>query len=230
MRPLKIVFLVFILVISYSGSFAQVIDRPNQALKSPEPLSLQKIETAAGKTVFYFTLVNQVKDGYFCAEKNIFLVFPDGTRSKLIGADGIPVCPAYHKFSSPGERLDFKLVFSEIPADLKWLDLVEECESGCITFYGITLDRELNTRLDDLFQKAEKTTPEASIPLFKAMIDELDSRNLGIEGLLYLNIINASLEANDRIGAAVWYKRLLVSGAPRLSYYIKFLNDKGVRF
>jgi hypothetical protein len=208
----------------------QTFLNPNSALKSPKTLDVKKIEITPEKTIVSLTIENQIEGGYFCAEKSIFIIYPDGTRSKLLKADGIPTCPEMYKFKEIGEKLDFTLVFPALKNDVQWIDLVEECSSGCMFFYGLTLDAQMNTKIDDLFQNAEKATPEESIGLFKSMIDEIDNKNLGIEGLLYINIINASLEAGDKIGASVWYKRLLTSGAPRLSYYIKFLNDKGVKF
>ena len=220
--------ILFSLVMTWAD--AQVVDHPNQAMKSPEPLVVDKIVTGNGQTTLFLTIENKIKDGYFCADKRIYLVYPDGTRQKLIRAEGIPVCPDYHKFSEPGEKLEFSLVFPAVKEGTPWVDMVEECESGCMFFYGLTLDQEMNRKLDDLFTRAEKTTPEESINLFKSMIDEIDSKKPGIEGLLYINIISASVESGDKVGASVWYRRMLISGIPRLSYYIKYLNDKGVRF
>ncbi|HVN58649.1 MAG TPA: hypothetical protein VMT63_10150 [Bacteroidales bacterium] len=228
-RLLKLVLpAIFFLICKPTG--AQVFLHPNQAMKSPETIVINRIETTNGFSTFSLSIENRIKDGYFCADRNIFLVYPDGTRSKLLKAEGVEVCPDYHRFREPGEKLDFRFVFPAIKENTPWVDLIEECSSGCTFFYGITLDSELNRRLDELFIKAEKVSPEASIGLFKSMIDELDSKNLGIEGLLYINIINASLEAGDKVGASVWYRRMLTSGAPRLGYYIKFLSDKGVKF
>jgi hypothetical protein len=222
----------FILIFFQCAAFisAQVIDHPNSAMKSPETLVINRIETTNAKTIVYLTLENRIKDGYFCADKRIYIIYPDGSRSKLIKAAGIPTCPEMHKFKEAGEKLDFTLVFPALKKDVQWIDIVEECSAGCLFFYGLTLDLELNKKLDELFQNAAKTTPGESIALFKSMIDETDSKNPGIEGLLYINIIIASVEAGDKPGASVWYKRLLASGVPRASYYVKFLNDKGIRF
>jgi hypothetical protein len=230
MKDRKSVILLIVILFFAATVQAQVIERPNCGMKSPNTLVIDRIETGNGSSTFYCSVENQIKDGYFCADKNIFVIYPDGTRSMLIKAEGIPVCPAMYKFKSIGEKLEFRLVFPVLKENVQWIDLVENCSSDCMFFYGLTLDNQLNTRLDELFQKAEKATSEESIGLFKSMIDEIDNKNLGIEGLLYINIINASIEAGDKIGASVWYKRLLASGAPRLSYYVKFLNDKGVRF
>lgn len=223
------IFILSFLLYSAMG-LAQVIDHPNSAMKSPETLVINRIETGDGKTTVYLTLENRIKDGYFCADKNIFIIYPDGSRSKLVKAVGIPSCPEMHKFKEAGEKLDFTLVFPALKKDVQWIDLVEECSSGCMFFYGLTLDQGLNRQLEDLFLKAEKATSEESIGLFKSMIDETNGKNLGINGLLYINIIIASVEAGDKPGASVWYKRFLTSNSPRLSYYLKFLNDKGIRF
>ena len=37
-------------------------------------------------------------------------------------------------------------------------------------------------------------------------------------------------EAGDKVEAAVWYKRLLSSNAPRLKEFVKFLNDRGIKY
>jgi hypothetical protein len=230
MKDRKSVFLTTVILLFSAAIQAQVIAHPNCGMIIPNTLVIDRIETANGTSVFYFSVENQIKDGYFCADKNIYLIYPDGSRSKLKKAEGIPVCPAMYKFKTVGERLDFRLLFPAIKENIQWIDLVEECSSDCMFFYGLTLDKQLNTRLDELFLKAEKATPVESTGLFKSMIDEIDNKNLGIEGSLYINVINESLAAGDTIGASAWYKRMLTSGAPRLSYYIKFLNDKGVRF
>jgi len=48
--------------------------------------------------------------------------------------------------------------------------------------------------------------------------------------LLYINIINATVEEEDNVNTIVWYKRLALSNAPGLSQYLKYLNDKGIKY
>ncbi len=209
---------------------AQVIEKPNQAMKSPETLTLNKIETVKGKSVFYFTLESKIANGYFCLDKNTYIIYPDGSKERLLKASGIPECPDNYNFKNAGDKLDFSLSFPALRKDAQWVDLVEDCSSGCMFLYGITLNRQLNSDLDKAFSESEKSTPENSVRIFSNILESIDSKNLGIEGLLYLNIINASLEAGDKVGAEVWYKRLGASGAPRLNFYLKYLNDKGIKF
>ncbi len=61
-------------------------------------------------------------------------------------------------------------------------------------------------------------------PLFK----KKEQNNINLHNLH--NIINAAIEAGDKTEASVWYKRLLSSGAPRVNYYVKYLNDRGIKY
>jgi hypothetical protein len=209
---------------------SQIIVQPNTGLKSHETMELGKIEITSGKTVVYFTIENRLEGGNFCADKNIFIIYPDGRRIKLINAEGIPVCPDNYKFKSIGEKLDFSLTFPALRKGTEWIDIVEECESNCFYFYGITLNPELNKRLDEAFILAAEGDPVKTMQLFRKILESADNQNQGIEGSLYINIISAAIESGDKVEAAVWYKRLLSSHAPRLNLYVKFLNDRGIKF
>ncbi len=210
--------------------FSQTILKPNFALKSHETLEITKVEITPEKTVVYLSVENRIDGGNFCADKNIVIIYPDGSKIKLFKADGIPVCPDTYKFNSIGEKLDFSLIFPTLKAGTEWFDLVEDCATNCFWFHGITINNDLNKKLDEAFTLAAKGEPEDNILLFRNILESIDDRNMGIEGSLYINVINAAIEAGDKVEAAVWYKRLLSSHAPRLNLYIKYLNDKGTKF
>jgi hypothetical protein len=209
---------------------SQVVERPNFAMKSHETLELLKIDIQPSKTVLFFSIENRIAGGNFCADKNISIIYPSGEKLKITEASGIPVCPATYNFKTIGEKLFFALVFPPLKQGTEWVDIIEECSSNCFWFYGITLDPGLNRKIEDVFVAASAVKPEESIILFRKLLDEIGEKNLGIEGLVYINIINAAIEAGDKVEASVWYKRLQTSGAPRLNYYLKFLNDKGIKF
>jgi hypothetical protein len=210
--------------------FPQTFDLPNVGLKSPETLEISKVEITVHKALFYLTVENRREGGTFCADRNVFLIYPDGTRHKLVKASNIPVCPDSYKFKDIGEKLQFTLEFPPLKAGIKWVDIVEECSSNCFWIYGITLDNDLNKRLDEAFIQASKSKPADNILLFKSLLDSIGSQDHGIEGLLYINIINAAAEDGDKVNSSVWYKKLVSSHVPRLNYYIKYLNDKGIKY
>jgi hypothetical protein len=227
-RELLLITGILLLFTSYSRS--QSFIQPNYGLKSHETLVINKIEATNIATTIFLTVENRRSGGTFCADKNIFMIYPDGTRIKLISSNGIPVCPDSHKFNSIGERLDFTLTFPPLRKDVEWIDLIEDCTDNCFHFYGVTLDNELNRKLNDAFYLAENDDPVKAMVSFIDILNETDSKNPGVEGLIYVNIITLARQSGT-IGSAIdWYKKLKNSGAPRLPEYIKFLNDKGIKY
>jgi hypothetical protein len=230
MRKKVLSFLTFILTFS-TVAYTQVFISPNSALRSHETLVIQKVDLSAKSTIVYFSVENRRSEGgSFCADKNIYIIMPDGSRLNLIKAKNIPVCPDAHNFKSIGEKLMFTLEFPPLKAGTKWIDIIEDCSSNCFWFYGVTLDNDLNKRIDNAFITAAKAQPSMSKVLFKSILDDIENQSLGIEGLMYINIINAAVEEGDNVDASVWYKRLASSHAPRAGQYIKYLNDRGIKY
>lgn len=230
MEPWKTVIFACLLSAGTAALQAQIFNQPNYALKSHETLQINRIVVSAEKTTISFSVENKIIGGNFCADKNIYIITPDGVKHKLSKALGIPVCPESYIFKTIGEVLQFTLEFPPINTETKWIDIIEDCNSNCFRFYGVTLDNELNKRLDEVFSLPSSVKPAESIILFTKILDEIDNQNLGIEGLLYINIITASIDDNDKPGAMMWYKRLGESHAPRANEYLKFLNDKGIKY
>jgi hypothetical protein len=220
----------FILVTTLSSLFSQTILQPNYSLKSHETLNIIKIEIRPEATIFYLSIENQIEGGSFCADKNIYIIYPDGGKSKLESSSGIPVCPDTFKFKAPGEKLEFVLSFPPLKKGTEWIDLIEECSVKCFSFYGISLNNDLNKRIDDAFTLAENDERAKAMVSFINIAEEVDKNNPGIEGLLYINIIKLAVETGDNAKAVEWYKKFKLSGAPRLSQYIKYLNDQGIKY
>jgi hypothetical protein len=230
MRIIKIGLIVWLIMGCTMHIHSQTFEKPNSALKSHETLEIRKIEITPAKTIVSFSVENRIVGGQFCADRNIYILDPAGNKFMLKKSSGIPVCPDTYKFKSIGERLQFSLEFPALKTGTTWIDIIEDCTSNCFWFYGVTLDSNLNKILDEAFVLASKQKAADNIILFKNILDDIESQNLGIEGLLYINIINAAVEDSDNINAAVWYKRLASSHAPRVNQYLKYLNDKGIKY
>jgi hypothetical protein len=227
----KIILPAVILFLLFTGSLkAQTIISPNYSLKSHETLNIIKIEIGSEATIFYLRIENKIEKGTFCADKNIFVFYPDGMRSKLVSSTGIPVCPDTHQFKSPGESLEFVLTFPPLKKGTEWIDLIEECSENCFSFYGISLDNDLNKRINDAFALAENDEPVKAIGSFISIAGDIDNSNSGIEGLVFINIIKLAVASGDEVKAKEWYKKFKLSTAPRLSEYIKYLNDQGIKY
>jgi hypothetical protein len=216
----------------YSGSignlYSQTINRPNSALRSHETLVISKVEITPQNTMIFLSVENRITGGYFCADKNIFIIFPDGTRSKLISSNGIPVCPDTYKFKTIGEKLDFILTFPPLKKDTEWFDLIEDCAENCFSFYGVSLNSELNKKIDDAYFFAENEEPAKALVSFIKIAREFDNKDMGIEGLIFINIIKLAKETGNISESTEWYNRLKSSGIPRVELYIKHLNSQGI--
>lgn len=227
---MKRILFAFCAVIFSLTAVSQSYIQPNYGLKSHETLIINKIDVSDKATTILFSLENRIAGGYFCVDRNTYIIHPDGTRIKMLSSSGIPVCPETHKFSGPGEKLSFTLTFPPIKKELEWIDLVEDCSDNCFHFYGITLDNELNQRINDAFRMAENDDPLKAMISFIDILESTDSKNLGSEGLLYVNIISLARQAENYGQAADWYRKLRKAGAPRLEEYINFLNDQGIMY
>jgi hypothetical protein len=211
-------------------SFSQTISNPNYALKSPETLEIIKIELTKEKTLLYLSVENRINGGNFCADKNIYLLDEDGKKYQLKRSAGIPVCPESYKFKSIGEKLQFTLEFPPLSPGIKWLDIIEDCTSDCFSFYGIILDGDLNTKLNEGFAYAEKGENIRAISIFREILNNSVGKKNGIDGALYTEIITMEYKSGNITSASEWYKRMITSNSPRLELYIKNLNSRGIKF
>jgi hypothetical protein len=226
MKKLLIIFtlLNFFVVTGYSQTYI----KPNYALKSHETLEITKIDLTSQKTLIFLSVENRITGGYFCADKNIFILYPDGTRSKLTASKGIPVCPDSYKFKTIGEKLNFELTFPPLRPGTQWIDLIEDCSDNCFSFFGVCLNTDLNKRIDEASVLAENEKPAEALIDFIKIAGTIESKNSGIEGLIYINIIKLAKETNNIQKASEWYSKLKLSGIPRKDLYIKHLNSQGI--
>lgn len=220
----------FLLIIAEMIILSQSIIKPNYTLKSHETLSIERIEILPGSTVLYMSIENRIPDGYFCADRNIFIVYPDGSRIRMVSSKGIPVCPQTHRFKKEGEKLDFTLTFPPLKKGVDFMDLIEECSDNCFAFYGIVLKDELNNRLNEAFAYAERGDPANATDLLRRLCDSAGSSESGITGITCITIVKLAREAGNEELASKYYKILAGSGNPRTGIYIDHLNSQGIKY
>jgi hypothetical protein len=217
-------------IFGFTASFSQTFIAPNYALKSHETLEINKIEINQDKTVVFLSVENQRVGGRFCADRNIYIIYPDGLRVKLDSSSGIPVCPDTYKFKTIGEKLDFTLTFPALAPGTGWIDIVEDCNENCFTFYGVTLDNDLNKKVEEAYLLSEKGELILAISGYKNILTMLDGKNHGLEGAIYSDIITLLLKSGDKAEAKEWYGKMISSKAPGLDRYIRNLNSRGIKF
>jgi hypothetical protein len=223
-------FAVILLMTFPHVGFSQTISNPNYALKSHETLDILKIELTPDKTSLYLSIENRIDGGNFCADMNIYLLDAEGTKYELKRSIGIPVCPASYNFKSIGEILQFTIEFPTLKPGTKWIDVIEDCTNNCFSFYGITLETDLNRKLDEGFAFAEKGENIKAISIFREILNSSGNMKNGIDGALYTGIITMEFNSGNIASAREWYNRMLSSNSPRLELYIKNLNSRGIKF
>lgn len=226
----KLYFVLVFLTIGIGNIFSQTYYQPNIGLKSHETLEILKAELTAGSTIIYLSVENRIAGGAFCADRNIYIIYPDRTRIKVIKASGIPQCPEYYKFKTIGEKLSFSLTFPPLKPGTEWIDLIEDCSDNCFSFYGILLDSDLNKRIDEAVADVDNGEIDTAIALYKDIIGSVGTTGNGITGSLYSDLISLLVRKNYTAQASEWYKKLLTSDVPQLQLYIKNLNSRGIKF
>ncbi|MBK8881078.1 MAG: hypothetical protein IPN67_01450 [Bacteroidales bacterium] len=226
----QIISITSVLIFGICTSFSQSFIAPNAALKSHETLEIMKVVISEEKTDIFLKVENRISGGNFCADRKIYIIYPDGNRSLLISSNGIPVCPDTYKFKSPGEQLDFVLTFPPLKKGTGSFNLIEDCSENCFSFYGIILDPDLNKEINDAFALVENNEPAKAMVNFIRIAEEKVKKNAGADGLLYMNIVKLSKETGRTVKASAWYKKLESSGLPETAMYIKHLNSLGIKY
>jgi hypothetical protein len=230
MNTKRIIPLILFPVILTASSAGQVIEQPNYALKSHETLEIRKIERTSVATVFHMSVENRITGGYFCADNNTYIVYPDGRRVKLDSSNGIPVCPDVYRFKLKGERLDFSLTFPPLQEEHGSIDLIEDCTDNCFTFYGIISDPDLNSAIEEAFALNARGESAKALDSFIGMAEAAEREKRMISGLFYINIIKLAEQTGKKVLASEWYGKLVSSGIPRLGMIVRHLNSLGIKY
>ena len=218
------IFLTSLILLFAVRVFSQTIGHPNYGLKSHETLEIQSIELSTSSTTFFMEIENRSLDGTFCADKNIFIVLPDGKRFKIKSTQGIPRCPDAYVFRSFGEKLNFSLTFPPLPDSVKWFDLIEDCNDACFSFNAVILDPLLNQKIDHAYAVAELGETEASIKEFEDLLSDFAGRNCSYEGAVYWNLITLSRKLGQKEKADEWLNKLINSDISLKEKYIENLE------
>ena len=218
----------FVFFFAISGPLllhSQVIPKPNYGLKSYETLSIEKIELRRDATVISFLMENKTDSGSFCIDRRTYIVDPAGNRYKMVRASGISLCPT----KAQGEIFAFHLTFPQLSGAPVYIDIKEECADYCFSFYGVTLDEYINSRLDEPFSMARRGETTKAINRF-VDVSEVIANYSGLKALAFYNIIKLSHDAGNEQNAAEWYQKLKNMPQNISKVYIEQLNLQDVKY
>lgn len=226
MRTIVSLFLVFLFPLA---GHPQTIENPNVGLSSHNTAKITKVVYGEATTDVYLTVKNEVEGGWICFDRKTRLVRPDGSSARIKDLDGVPFCPDQYNFTSADQSVSFKLVF---PATgyLPWFNIVEDCDSNCFSFYGITTDQKLNDALDEAYGAWYLGKNEDACIKFENIIEKYGSQNPGIKGAVYSGIIMLYNNMGMKDNARLWYGELVKSKSPDLGLYLENLKSAGISF
>lgn len=220
----------FFFIISFVPALPQTFNKPATGLRSHETLEILKVDVSGNRTAVYLAVENRIKDGSFCADRNIYIISPDGTRLKLESAYNIPQCPEYYKFKSIGERLYFTLTFPALKPGTGWIDIIEDCNENCFRIYGILLNDDLTRGISEAVKMADNGQTDTAIKVYKGLIERAGKQDEGITASLYSDLVTLLVQKGYSAQASEWYLRLLSSELPHKQLYIDNLNSQGIKF
>jgi hypothetical protein len=219
------------MLISSAVLNSQSLVNPAYGLVSHETMTVKVVEFTEDNIKVVLEVENRAADGYFCVDRNTYLIMPDCNRTGMIRLEGLPYCPDLYRFKRIGEKLSFSLIFSRPAGNLPaWFDIVEECSDNCFSVYGITPDREISTEIERAYEMAESGMPAEAGTLFRKILAGLKEENHGISGSLYSNIIIMYLREGDENSAREWFTRLQGSKVPGVELYVANLAARGIRW
>jgi hypothetical protein len=193
----KILSLLAVLLIGSTALSAQEVVQPNYGMKSPATAEVVRVKITETQTMVDMSIQNEIRDGHFCIDEDTYLEYGEGERLRLIEAKGLPLCPERHEFSTVGEKVYFTLVFDGLPGGTPWFDIIEYCGTGCLSVLGLTMDKEINGKIDAAYNALDSYDPERAMDIFSELLPLLRSSRHGLTGSVYLGLAEL-LDANNR--------------------------------
>lgn len=216
----------------YLGSLsagAQIYEQPNYSLTSHPTLDVLSVERWEDQMVLNLSLKNERYGGYFCLDSNTVLRNSLGDEEyRLTAMEGIPACPDVYRFKTVGERILIRLVFTAVPDEIRYIDLLENCEENCLSIKYILLDEDLNARLNEGIELYELGRPEAARQVFE---DIMSIRYDGISpvfGTVYLYLISIHYELGNSKQAREVFRELQASEIIGREEFIETARETGI--
>jgi len=215
-----------IVLISVLNIKAQIYNNPIAGKQSHPEMEITRIEVNNKNTIVSIKVTNKRNEGgWFCADKSIYIKNSKGTELyQLINSENIPICPNQYEFKKVGEVLEFQLIFPKISGNIKFLDLIENCNNACFSFTGIILDNDHNQKIvafEKGFELYQDEKFEKSIPYFEKVINGKVVMQSQIYGLSYYYLILINKEAGNLEKVKSLYSTFLNSDLEDKETFIK---------
>jgi hypothetical protein len=176
-------------------SFSQVYQRPNFSFSTHETLDLESIEIDENQTRIYMSILNRKLGASFCVDTNTYIRNSLGTEEyKLVESMGVPDCPDVHKFSIVGKKLSFILVFPPVSKEIKYIDIIENCQNACFSIRYVLLDNKINEVINQGLKLYEARKMTESLRVFEDLMLSQNDNVSPVFGTVYLYMMSINYE------------------------------------
>lgn len=216
-------FFLISLFISTVQISAQQLNIPNFAWAS-HPMKINSISRLPDATVIELSLTNKRSSGgSFCADKNIYILdVLSGKKYYMNNSKGIPVCPDTYKFKNINEVLTFQLYFPPIAENIKYINIIEDCDNYCFSISGVILNKEQNKDINLAYQYYAEQKFDFAIFAFKKVAENYSDYPFG---KFYIDLIQIYIEKNDIANAKIWYHKLKTANFIDKDQVLKYLQN-----
>jgi len=212
-----------------TGLYAQVYDQPIYSLTSHPTLDIISVERWEDQMVLTLTLKNERYSGSFCLDSNTILRNSIGKEEyTLVGMDGISACPEVYRFKSIGERITIILEFQAVPDDVKYIDLIENCNENCLDIKYILLDEEINASLNQGIRLYELGKSKAALQVFEDLMNAEYDGFSPVFGTVYLYLISIHYELGSSKDARRVFQELRESSIVGRDEFVETARDNGI--
>lgn len=202
---------------------SQEIKNPNFAVVS-HPMIVDQISYTDENLIIQLTIENKIIGGSFCADKDIYVqdVLKE-LKLPLLYSENIPTCPQTYNFRWIGEKLTFQLYFPKPTYQIKYLNIIENCDDNCFSIYGLILDAEMNKLVDQAFSFFDERNYDSSKETLIKLITDYPDYPFGN---LYLNLIQVLLIQDNIADAKSYYQQLSDSNFHDKKFILDQLKDE----
>lgn len=205
--------------------YAQEIRNPNFAVAS-HPMVVESISLTSNHMLITLSIENKIIGGNFCVDKNMFIQdVLTNTKHMISYSEGIPVCPEIYNFKWIGEKLSFSLFFPKPSENIKYLNIIENCDENCFSIMGVILNEEMNKLIDSAFNLFSARDYESSEATLLKIIKEYPDYPFGH---LYLNLIQVLLVQENIDEAKKYYQIILNSNFADKSFILDQLKKENL--
>jgi hypothetical protein len=214
---------IFILLVLFSSFLlkSQEIIKPNFSVAS-HPMVVDNIRFTLNQMIVSLSIENKVSGGNFCVDQNTYVEDAyNKSRWMMTDSKNIPICPETYHFKLVGEKLNFHLYFPKPDFEIKYLNIIEECDNNCFSILGIILNPEMNKQINNAFKLFDDGSYESSKTTLLNTIDQFPDYPFGF---LHLNLIQVLMVQEDLVKAREYYQLILNSNFRDKNFILQKLN------